>query len=66
MHPDVVAHTKIASFMAVGLTEHDAIARLLLLDAEDMQLLEEVVAYRKDKSAVGKHKKQKATREEQG
>ena len=61
----VMHRRTIASFVGLGLTEHEGTSRQSLLDADGMQLLRELVAHCKAKSALlsalVKQKKQRQT-----
>ena len=52
LHSDIVQSRRLASLTALGMTKDEVLGTQFLLDAQDMQLMKDTVAYRKEKAVL--------------
>jgi hypothetical protein len=52
LHSDIVQSRRLASLTALGMTKDEVLGTQFLLDAQDMQLMKDTVAHRKEKAVL--------------
>ena len=52
LHSDIIQSRRLASLTALGMTKDEVLGTQFLLDAQDMQLMKDTVAHRKEKAVL--------------